>query len=75
MVRNVRGLGLYQGISLDSTSRKARLIDVALSEHSTILLGAGSRTIRTRPNLSVTEEEIARFITILDLSLAQVQSE
>lgn len=75
MVRNVRGLGLYQGISLDSTSRKARLIDVALSEHSTILLGAGSRTIRTRPNLSVTEAEIARFITILDLSLSQVQSE
>jgi L-lysine 6-transaminase len=75
MVRNVRGLGLYQGISLDSTSRKARLIDMALSEHSTILLGAGSRTIRTRPNLSVTEEEIARFITILDLSLAEVQSE
>ncbi|CAN1547044.1 GabT 4-aminobutyrate aminotransferase and related aminotransferases [Fimbriimonadaceae bacterium] len=73
MVRNVRGLGLYQGISLDSTSRKARLIDVALTEYQTILLGAGSRSIRTRPNMSVTEDEIAHFITILDQSIATVQ--
>ncbi len=73
MVRNVRGLGLYQGISLDSTSRKARLIDVALTEYQTILLGAGSRSIRTRPNLSVTEDEIAHFITILDQAIATVQ--
>ncbi len=73
MVRNVRGLGLYQGISLDSTSRKARLIDVALTEYQTILLGAGSRSIRTRPNMSVTEDEIAHFITILGQSIATVQ--
>ncbi len=73
MVRNVRGLGLYQGISLDSTSRKARLIDVALTEYQTLLLGAGSRSIRTRPNLSVTEDEIAHFITILDQAIATVQ--
>jgi len=73
MVRNVRGLGLYQGISLDSTSRKARLIDVALTEYQTILLGAGSRSIRTRPNMSVTEGEIAHFITILDQAIATVQ--
>jgi len=73
MVRNVRGLGLYQGISLDSTSRKARLIDVALTEYQTILLGAGSRSIRTRPNMSVTEDEIAHFITILDQAIATVQ--
>lgn len=73
MVRNVRGLGLYQGISLDSTSRKARLIDVALTEYQTILLGAGSRSIRTRPNMSVKEDEIAHFITILDQAIATVQ--
>ena len=73
MVRNVRGLGLYQGISLDSTSRKARLIDVALTEYQTILLGAGSRSIRTRPNMSVNEDEIAHFITILDQAIATVQ--
>jgi L-lysine 6-transaminase len=73
MVRNVRGLGLYQGISLDSTSRKARLIDVALTEYQIILLGAGSRSIRTRPNMSVKEDEIAHFITILDQAIATVQ--
>jgi len=73
MVRNVRGLGLYQGISLDSTSRKARLIDVALTEYQTILLGAGSRSIRTRPNMSVNEDEIAHFITIFDQAIATVQ--
>lgn len=71
---NVRGLGLYQGASLDTPARKAQLIKVARDRHNLLLLGAGTRSIRTRPNLSVTAEEIDQFLELLDLSLTDVGS-
>ncbi|MBC8064757.1 MAG: aminotransferase class III-fold pyridoxal phosphate-dependent enzyme [Chlorobia bacterium] len=73
MTTNVRGLGLYQGFSLDTPERKADLIRVARDEFGLLLLGAGSRTIRTRPNLSVTGAEIAEFIGLLDGALRMIK--
>lgn len=70
LISNVRGLGLYQGFSLDTPQHKAKLINVALQEHNLLLLGAGTRSIRTRPNLSVTDADIDRFLHLVDLSLA-----
>jgi L-lysine 6-transaminase len=67
---NVRGLGLYQGFSLDTAERKSELIDRALEDHDLLLLGAGKRSIRTRPNLHVTNEEIDLFIDLLDKCLS-----
>ncbi|MDX2066498.1 MAG: aminotransferase class III-fold pyridoxal phosphate-dependent enzyme, partial [Fimbriimonadaceae bacterium] len=59
---NVRGLGLYQGISLESPARKAAVIETALEQESLLLLGAGTRSIRTRPNLSVTRPDVDELI-------------
>lgn len=69
-VGNVRGLGIYQGFSLDTDVRKARLIEIALEQEGLLLLGAGNRSIRTRPNLSVTADDIDLFIEMLDRCLA-----
>ncbi len=69
---NVRGLGLYQGVSLDTPERKARLVEVARDQFGLLLLGAGKRSIRTRPNLSVTESEIAEFIDLLGQAIESV---
>ena len=69
---NVRGMGLYQGFSLDTDERKAKLVRTAREDHNLLLLGAGNRSIRTRPNLSVTAEEIEQFLGLLDQSLASV---
>jgi L-lysine 6-transaminase len=69
---NVRGLGLYQGFALKTPELKAALMHVALEKHNLLLLGAGQRTIRTRPNLSVTAEEIDLFVTLLDQAIAEV---
>jgi L-lysine 6-transaminase len=66
---NVRGLGLYQGFSLDSPERKAALIELARSQFGLLLLGAGKRSIRTRPNLSVTADEIDHFLDLLDQAI------
>lgn len=69
---NVRGLGLYQGLSLDTPDRKAEAIRVARERFDLLLLGAGARSIRTRPNLSVTSDEIDDFLFGLDGVLASV---
>lgn len=69
---NVRGLGLYQGFSLDTSERKSELVRIARDEFDLLLLGAGNRSIRTRPNLSVTKEEIELFLEKLDLCLARL---
>jgi len=73
MLSNVRGLGLYQGVSLDTPDRKARVIEVARNEFGMLLLGAGKRSIRTRPNLSVTPDEIDLFLDLLDQALQRVR--
>jgi L-lysine 6-transaminase len=69
---NVRGMGLYQGFSLDTPERKAKLTKTAREHFGLLLLGAGNRSIRTRPNLSVTKEDIERFLVLLEQSLAAV---
>ncbi|HLO99942.1 MAG TPA: aminotransferase class III-fold pyridoxal phosphate-dependent enzyme [Fimbriimonas sp.] len=71
-VQNVRGMGLYQGFSLDTVERKQALVKVAREEFGLLLLGAGHRSIRTRPSLSVTKADIDEFIVRLRGSLALV---
>ncbi len=62
---NVRGLGLYQGFSVRTAELKAKLVEIARDQFGLLLLGAGSRSIRTRPNLSVTAEEVDLFLETL----------
>jgi L-lysine 6-transaminase len=72
IVTNVRGLGLYQGFTLDTPERKGALVQAARDQFGLLLLGAGKRSIRTRPNLSVTSGEIDQFIDLLDQAIATV---
>jgi L-lysine 6-transaminase len=68
-IYNVRGMGLYQGFSLGTPERRAELTQIAREKYDLLLLGAGKNSIRTRPNLSVTEEEIDRFLHLLGKAL------
>jgi len=74
LATNVRGLGLYQGVSITSAEVKSEVIRVAREEFDLLLLGAGYRSIRTRPNLSVTAEEIDDFLGRLDGVFARVSN-
>ena len=69
---NVRGMGLYQGFSLKKPADKGRLIDIALEKYDLLLLGAGADSIRTRPNLSVTKENIDQFLILLRQALREL---
>jgi L-lysine 6-transaminase len=65
LVFNVRGMGLYQGFSLRRLGDKERLLELALEEESLLLLGAGVQSIRLRPPLDVTAQDVALLLEML----------
>lgn len=73
LLSNVRGLGLYQGFSLATSGLRDQLEKIALHEEHLLLLPAGANSIRTRPNLSVTTEEVDRFIAMLGRCFRRLQ--
>jgi L-lysine 6-transaminase len=63
---NPRGIGIYQGFSLHQGASKSAFLDIALEKESLLLLGAGKNSIRLRPTLSVTMEEIDLLVEKLE---------
>ena len=59
---NVRGMGLYQGFSLRSPLLRDRLLSMALQDEQLLLLGSGYQSVRLRPSLSITDDDIDRLI-------------
>ncbi|WP_211209882.1 aminotransferase class III-fold pyridoxal phosphate-dependent enzyme [Uliginosibacterium gangwonense] len=74
IIGNVRGLGLYQGFTLLRQGDKVALINDALEQESLLLLGAGTDSIRFRPPLDVTREEIGLMLEKLGRLLAKMQA-
>jgi L-lysine 6-transaminase len=69
---NVRGLGLYQGFSLYEPGKLKKLTDYALENENLLLLDAGIDTIRLRPVLDVTYNEIKQLIEKLNRCLREI---
>ncbi|MGD1276823.1 MAG: aminotransferase class III-fold pyridoxal phosphate-dependent enzyme [Tepidisphaeraceae bacterium] len=69
-IYNPRGMGLYQGFSLRPSLSTAEFLNAALEKESLLLLAAGGQSIRMRPSLSVSLEEIDLFVEKLDRCLA-----
>jgi len=74
MICNVRGLGLYQGFSLRDRAMRGRFVDLALETESLLLLSAGERSVRLRPNLSVTEADIDLLLSKLELCVQKLNA-
>ncbi len=72
LISNVRGLGLYQGFTLNDRTHKGRLVDLALETEDLLLLGAGTDSIRFRPPLDVTEAEIDEMLVRLERALGRL---
>ncbi|MBY6437219.1 L-lysine 6-transaminase [Rhodococcus kroppenstedtii] len=70
-VSEVRGRGLMRAISLpDTETRDAVVTDLREREH-VLMLGCGSRSIRFRPALTVTEGELRGAVDALDRVLSE----
>jgi len=67
---NVRGLGLYQGFSLRRPQVRDRLLERALGEESLLLLSAGRQSVRLRPPLTVSVEDIRLLFDKLERVLS-----
>ncbi|HTW95929.1 MAG TPA: aminotransferase class III-fold pyridoxal phosphate-dependent enzyme [Tepidisphaeraceae bacterium] len=72
VVFNVRGMGLYQGFSLRAPVTKAAVVDAALEKEDLLLLGAGTNSIRLRPSLSVTDQDIDLLVEKLTRVLREI---
>jgi L-lysine 6-transaminase len=74
IIFNVRGMGLYQGFSFRRREQRRKFLDDVLENEKLLLLSAGAQTVRLRPPLTVTEDEIAALLTILDRSLLKLRN-
>lgn len=71
-ITNVRGMGLYQGFSFLRSEDKQALARHALQREDLLLLGAGTHSIRLRPNLGVTEADIDLLLEKLERCLRAI---
>ncbi len=72
VLENVRGMGLYQGFSFRTASHSGDFIDRALNEESLLMLGAGPGTIRLRPPLDVSLQDIHNLIVSIERILRRM---
>lgn len=69
LLHNIRGGGLYHGFSVRGEGAASRLVDLALTQERLFLLPAGPTSVRLRPSLSVTNDEIDLLLARLDRCL------
>jgi len=65
LMKVVPGVGLYQGFTLLPPVRLQEFLSRAL-DRNLLLFGAGTDSIRMRPNLSVTHAEVNDLLALLD---------
>jgi L-lysine 6-transaminase len=73
LVTNVRGRGLMCAIDLPDQDQRGRVV-AALREASVLVLACGERTIRFRPALNVTTDELRSGAAALDAVLDQLRA-
>lgn len=70
-ISNIRGKGLQCALDLPDAKLRDKLLEVAL-KNNLLLLGAGERSIRFRPSLTITKEVIDEAFITLDKSLNEL---
>ena len=74
LIFNIRGMGLYQGLTFRSTDARNALLEMALQDEQLLLLGAGLQTVRLRPPLDVGAPDIELLLAKLDKCLSRLVS-
>jgi len=71
LISNARGRGLMCAFDLDTAQNRNQLITKAY-EKGLILIGCGDRSIRFRPPLTITQEELAEGLGIIRNALQEL---
>ena len=70
-ITDVRGRGLMCTFSLPDATRRDAVLTSLREDERVLLLGCGSRSVRFRPALTVTPEELAEGVAALDRTLSR----
>lgn len=73
MVSDVRGRGLMCAFSLPGKGSRDAVIAALRDDEKVLLLGCGTRSIRFRPALTVTEAELEAGVAALDRVLSRLE--
>ncbi len=68
MVENVRGLGLLMAFSMPDGATRDKVLS-KMFDNGLLGLGSGDRTIRFRPHLAITTEDVDRVLELTEQSL------
>ena len=71
LVSNVRGRGLFAAFDLPDGTARDNLADLIIAEGA-LILGSGKKTIRFRPHLNITREEIDLADDIIRRAIARL---
>ena len=71
-VFSARSRGLWGAVTLSSRELRDAVLQTALNEFDTVLLPCGTRSIRWRPSLLVTEQELTLSLDAVSRSLTMV---
>jgi len=70
-ISNIRGRGLQCAFDLPAKNSRDKLLDTAL-KNGLLLLGAGERSIRVRPSLTITSQVIDEAFEVLSKTLFEI---
>ena len=71
MVSNVRGKGLFCAFDLPSSELRNNLI-AKVEEEGALILGCGHRSIRFRPHLNISKNEIDRALIMIKSAMSKI---
>ena len=74
LVSNARGRGLFCAIDLEDAAQRDRLRKLAF-EKGLILIGCGVRSIRFRPPITISSDEVDEGMAIIRSSLERMATE
>jgi L-lysine 6-transaminase len=69
-VTDPRGRGLMCAVTLESRALRDQVVELLRTDERVIVLGCGTRGLRFRPALTVTEQELTAGVAALDRVLA-----
>jgi len=74
IVSNPRGLGLMCAVTLPNTRIRNEVLQRLMDEEHVIMLGCGERSLRVRPPLTVSSDDVGRAMAALDRALSTVEA-
>ena len=70
-VSNVRNRGLFGAFDMRSTEERDKMIGL-ISEEGALMLGCGHTSIRFRPHLNITQDEIDQGISMIESAISKL---